>query len=78
MTQDEIDALNDGIVDAAGKPAEAEADGRRMKARPIPEAIAAAKHAEARAVTGSAWGGALRPARVVLPGTVGPRNTEQS
>lgn len=65
---DEI--TNDDIVDAALEPAEAEADGVRAKSRPISELLAAADRAAGvTAVSGgSAWGAALRPARLVPPG----------
>ena len=68
---DELDS--DAIAEKALEPAEISGEMGSVKQRPISELIAAEKHQAAQALTGSAWGGAVRPARMVTPGTQGPR-----
>ncbi len=66
------DDLIDTIKDAATEPAAATNDGRSMTARSIPDMIAADQYKKAStALSGSKSGwNALRPARVVPPGSV--------
>lgn len=66
--------LNDAIEQAAQKPKKAEIDGRSAEAHPLPDQIAADKYLKGQAAVAggrSGWA-ATRPARVVLPGSIGP------
>ncbi len=73
---DENEALEDQIIEGIAGPKKVEADGASTEMQPLADQIAAHQYLRGLAVTGSAWGSALRPARLVPPGAIGPRNTE--
>lgn len=68
------DITDDDIVDAAQTPSQATADGQSVTARPLSDLLKA-KAQQALSGGGSAWG-CLRPARIVPPDSIGPKNTE--
>ncbi len=70
--------LTDSIEESAQQPAKVVSDGLEVDAQPLPDQIAADRYLkEQAALKGgvSGWG-CTRPARVVPPGSVGPRSTE--
>ena len=74
---DPVDLTAD-ILDAAANPAEVDVDGTKVVAPKLADIIAADKYLKGQAAIaagGSGWN-CLRPARVVPPGAIGPRNTE--
>lgn len=68
--------LSEIIEDAADKPKSVTADGVTVVSRDLKDIVEGMQAATAATnVTGSAWS-RLRPARVVPPGSIGPRSTE--
>jgi hypothetical protein len=80
-----IDALNQTISDTTTQPERVASDGLEVRARPLSDILAAVQYlAAVEAVAGmndfggplSAWGGCVRPARMMPPAAVGPLSSE--
>jgi len=72
------DPILDALEAAALGPRRVKGDAGEVEQYDLADLIEADRHVKAQASVaggGSAWG-ATRPARVVLPSAIGPRNTE--
>jgi hypothetical protein len=67
--------LDQTILDNAGGPNFAANGSIQVSQHPLHEVIDADRYLKGLKLTGSAWGAALRPARCILPGSIGPRST---
>lgn len=65
--------LSDNIEEAAQGPKHVQTDAGSIDAQSLPDLIAADKYLKGqKAVSGKSGWGALRPTRVIPPGSIGP------